>query len=833
MTLKLASDWMKESGRKPFPFQRAVWKSMLDGKSGLLHSPTGTGKTLAIWMGAIARWHQALEKPLADNVEESKRRRINRNAADPIRVLWLTPLRALAADTLLALQQPADQLKLPWTVERRTSDSSSTMKTKQKDRLPTCLITTPESLSILLSYKKTHHQFKTLDLVVLDEWHELMSSKRGVQAELGLARLRTLSPNLLTWAVSATIGNVDKAMQTALGQGGDQGVIVKAPARRKLSMKSVIPEKIERFPWAGHMGLKSVPAVVDVIDTVGSSLVFTNTRSQAERWYSAILHARPDWAVKIDVHHGSLERKKRQWVERELDAGKLKCVVCTSSLDLGVDFFPVEQVLQIGSPKGIARLMQRAGRSGHYPGGKSQLVFVPTNALELVELAAAKDALKKNRIEDRNPIMGCLDLLAQHVVSIACGSPFNESELFEEVKRTHAFRWLAEVQWQWVLDFVRQGGESLKAYPDFAKVVIENDEFHIKDARTARLHRMSIGTIPSDQEIQVRYMKGGRLGTIEERFISRLKPGDKFMFAGRTLKLVMTRDMTAWVRRAKGQVAALPRWHGGRLPLSSELSAAVREKLSDAKQGKFTGPEMRAIKPLLKVQSQWSTIPDEHMLLIEKVKTRDGFHVFIYPFEGRLVHEGLAAVIAWRLGQLQPITFATTINDYGIELLSPTEPPIEMAVEKGLFSSVDLVNQIEKCMNAGELDRRQFRDIARVAGLVQGGFPGQGKSAKQLQASSDLFFEVFKEYEPDNMLLRQARQEVLEYQLQQQRLTDALDRISACEVVIHHPPKPTPLAFPILVDRLKMKMSSEKLADRIERLAKQYESVADQQGAGV
>lgn len=818
---------MKANERKPFPFQRAVWKAMREGKSGLLHSPTGTGKTLAVWLGALAYWkNQQSSHEKAPTNLPSRQRRSNRNTAEPIRVLWLTPLRALAADTMLALQEPVDALELPWTVERRTSDTSSTVKTKQKSRLPSALVTTPESLSILLTYPKTHDQFQSLQVVVLDEWHELMSSKRGVQTELCLARLRRLNPNLITWAVSATIGNVQQAMETALGPGAPEGVVVKAPSRRKLSLKSIIPKKIERFPWAGHMGLKSLPAVVEAIDAVSSSLVFTNTRSQAERWYSAILHARPDWAGQIGVHHGSLERKTRAWVEQELDAGNLKCVVCTSSLDLGVDFFPVQQVLQIGSPKGIARLMQRAGRSGHYPGGKSQLVFVPTHALELVELAAAKDALQRNHIEDRIPLSGCLDLLAQHVVSIACGKPFEENRLLQEIKETHAYRYLTEQEWEWVLQFVRQGGESLSAYPDFARLIEEQGLHRVKDRRTSRLQRMSIGTIPSDNEMQVRYMKGGRLGKIEERFISRLKPGDKFLFAGKTLKLVMTRDMTVWVRRAKGQVAALPRWYGGRMPLSSELSEAVRGKLGEAAQGIFKGPEMKAIKPLMELQSAWSLIPDENTLLIEQVKTRDGYHIFVYPFEGRLVHEGLAAVIAWRIAQVSPITFATTINDYGIELLSPTEPPLEQALAQRLFSSVDLVNQIEKCMNAGELDRRQFRDIAKIAGLVQSGYPGAGKSARQLQASSDLFFDVFKEYDPHNLLLQQARKEVLEYQLESDRLATALDRIAGSEIKITSPPKPTPLAFPILVDRLRMKLSSEKLSDRIARLTQQFEIAA-------
>ena len=845
--LRIVTDWMKSYDRRPFPFQRQTWKAILAGQNGILHSPTGSGKTLALWLGGLAQWIDA--NPDWQH-EEPRKRRINRNQAATIQVIWLTPLRALAADTLAALQEPVDELQIPWTVERRTGDTSSGLKTKQRNRLPSCLVTTPESLSVLLSYDKTQQQFASLKLIVLDEWHELMGTKRGVQTELCLARLRSTSPTAKTWAISATIGNVQEAMQTAIGQVrkadiGQQdslqkaatdtmpdaettAAIIKAPTRRKLAMRSLIPKNIERFPWAGHMGLKSLQSVIEAIDAKQSSLVFTNTRSQAEKWYSAILHGKPDWAGKIGLHHGSMARKKRDWVERELDAGNLRCVVCTSSLDLGVDFFPVEQVLQIGSPKGIARLLQRAGRSGHYPGGKSELVFVPTHALELVELAAAKRAISENQIESRLPLTGSLDVLAQHVITLAAGSGFDAESLLQEVRTTHSFAALTQIEWQWVLDFAERGGSSLRAYPDFQRIRRSDDGIYkTTDDQTAKRHRMNIGTIASDREVMVKYMKGGRLGTIEERFVSKLKPGDNFLFAGRTLKLVMMRDMTAWVRRAKGKVAALPRWMGGRLPLSTELAAAVRRELSEANQGTFRGPEMKAIKPLLKLQSQWSSIPDQDSLLIEQVKTRDGFHLFIYPFEGRLVHEGLAAILAWRISRLQPITFATTINDYGIELLSPTEPPLQAAIEKGLFHSNNLLNQIEKSMNAGELDRRQFRDIARVAGLVQGGYPGHGKSTKQLQASSDMFFDVFREYDPENLLLKLARREVLELQLEHSRLAAALDRLANAEIDVQLPPKPTPLAFPLLIDRLRMKLSSEKVADRIARLTAQYEREAD------
>ena len=847
--LSIVRDWMKLKDRNPFPFQRATWKAIAAGESGLLHSPTGTGKTLAVWLGAIADWIN--QQP---GISEWNQPKSGSRQAVPIQVLWITPLRALAADTLSALEEPIKELKLPWTVERRTSDTSSSVKARQKSRLPSCLVTTPESLSLLLSYPQTAEQLSTLKLIVVDEWHELMGTKRGVQTELGLSRLRSLSPQVMTWAVSATIGNVEEALSTAVGRplaayadspnsasadrtgsGPDlafhatknaKRTIIRAPQQRKLSVRSLIPQKMDLFPWAGHLGLKSMESVLEALDSAGSSLLFTNTRSQAERWYAALLQARPNWAGQLGLHHGSLDQDKRKWVEQELDAGRLKCVVCTSSLDLGVDFFPVEQVLQVGSPKGIARLMQRAGRSGHYPGGKSQLVFVPTHALELIELAAAKESLKRKQIESRVPLTGCLDVLAQHVVTLAAGAQVDPQQILAEVRQTHAFQDLDEAQWEWVMDFVQRGGDSLKAYPDFRKVVATEAGISIADPNMAKRHRMSIGTISSDQEVLVKFLKGGRLGTIEERFVSKLKPGDKFTFAGRTLKLVMFRDMTAWVRKSTGKVAAVPRWMGGHLPLSSELAKSVRDRLGEASRGEFRGPEMRACRPLLDLQAAWSCVPDEDTLLIEQVKTREGFHLFFFPFEGRLVHEGLAALLAWRISRLQPITFATTVNDYGVELLSPTEPLLEQALKKDLLSPAGLLPQIEKSMNATELDRRQFRDIARIAGLVGKGLPGQGKSSRQLQASSDLFFDVFKEFDPENLLLKQSRREVLSQQLEHQRLESALQRLATGDVVIRHPPKPTPLAFPILVDRLRSRLSSERLEDRIQRMTQQFEKLA-------
>ncbi|MBX9624314.1 MAG: DNA ligase-associated DEXH box helicase, partial [Gemmataceae bacterium] len=635
-------------------------------------------------------------------------------------------------------------------------------------------------------------------------------------------------------------------------------LLVRGLVPKTTLIDAILPPKVERFPWAGHLGLQLVPQVVAAVDEGRTALVFTNTRAQTEQWYQALLAAKPDWAGQIALHHGSLDKKVRDWVEDGLRAGTLRCVVCTSTLDLGVDFAPVDRVLQIGSPKGVARLMQRAGRSGHRPGVPSRVTCVPTHALELVEFAATRDAAVAGRIEGRAPLAKPLDVLAQHLVTVALGGGFRADELYDEVRSTYSYRDLTEDEWGWVLDFVVRGGDSLRAYPEYRRVVLADDGlFKVEDARIARFHRMSVGTIVGESSIRVRFVRGPVLGTIEESFLGRLKPGDHFLFAGRLLKLVRAHEMTAWVRKATGAKPAVPRWAGGRMPLSGELAAGVRAKLEEARDGAYRDPELLAVRPILELQRRWSALPAADELLVERVRTREGHHLFVYPFEGRSVHEGLAALLAYRLSRRAPVTFTIAVNDYGFELLSPEPvdvedptprppppqgegvkdwrsvlPPPPPAGEGAggwgpLLSPDDLAADILSSLNATELARRAFREIARVAGLVFPGFPGSGKTARQLQASSNLFFEVFREYDPGNLLLEQANREVLERQLDESRLRAALDRLGRAEVVVTHPPRPTPLAFPLLVDRLRESVSSETLADRVRRMQKEYEREAD------
>lgn len=819
-----AKQWFAIRGWKPFAFQKEVWAAVKRGESGLLHASTGAGKTYALWFAALM--HLAKPAPIATSGKRKPPKA-------PITVLWITPMRALAADTLRALQAPIDELQLDWSLGLRTGDTGSSERARQSRRLPSTLVTTPESLTLLLARENATTELATLRMVVVDEWHELIGNKRGVQLQLALARLRRWHPQLLVWGISATLGNQVHAQDVLLGK--NQGASVQGAQAKTIEVDTLLPVSIDRFPWAGHMGLRMLQPVIEQIDSCASCLVFTNTRSQAEIWYQAILDARHDWAGVIALHHSSLSREVRDWVELALKQGQLKAVVCTSSLDLGVDFLPVERVLQIGSAKGIARLMQRAGRSGHAPGRASRVTLVPTHSLELVEAAAAHDAVAQRRIEPRESPHKPLDVLVQHLVSMALGGGFRPAELCDEVRSAWAYRDLTDAEWQWALAFVRYGGDSLTAYPDYRRV--EPDEtglWRVPDARLARRHRMSIGTIVSDATLQLKFWsKGGvgrTLGSVEESFIARLRPGDGFLFAGRQLELVRVENMTAYVKRSTGKKAVVPRWNGGRMPLSSELADALVEKLGAAARGEYASAAMQAVKPLLLIQQQWSALPTEQTLLAETLKSREGWHLFLYPFGGRQVHLGLASLMASRMSQRQPLTFSIAVNDYGLELLSATPVDWPAALAQSVLSPDNLLADVLASLNAGELALRRFREIARISGLVFGGYPGAQKSTRQVQASSGLLFNVFKQYDAGNLLLTQAQEEVLRQELDVERLEQVLQRIQQRRLDLHVLKRPSPLAFPLLVERFRESLSSEKLADRIARMVGDLERAAGPEG---
>ncbi|MEL6610895.1 MAG: DEAD/DEAH box helicase, partial [Bacteroidota bacterium] len=530
--------FFRERGWTPLPFQQQAWAAFRDGRSGLIHSATGSGKTLAAFLGAAEAYLAAPDDPLDDGHA-------------PPQVVWVTPLRALAADTERALADVVSHLGLPWAVSRRTGDTPSSKKAAARKRIPSVLVTTPESLELLLTYPKTSEQLRSLRLLVADEWHELLGSKRGTLLELALAHIRSACERLQTWGVSATLGNLDVALDTLVPTG--DGVVVEGDLEKATTVDAIVPLTVDRFPWAGHMGLHLVEEAATEIDDADTALVFVNTRAQAEQWYRALLEARPAWTGRMAVHHGSLSRRVRRFVEDALSDGSMKCVVSTSSLDLGVDFPPVDRVIQIGSAKGVGRLLQRAGRSGHSPGRPSRVTLVPTHAFELLETAAARDALRRRDIEPRVPVDKPLDLLAQHMVTIASGDGFTSDELFDEVTSARSYRSLSRDEFDWCLRFAETGGDALKGYEQYHRIVFFRGQWRAANSTTVRQHRRSVGVIVSDGEMVVKYMRGQRVGSVPETFIARLDVGDVFLLGGKALELRRIRDMAAYVRRASSK----------------------------------------------------------------------------------------------------------------------------------------------------------------------------------------------------------------------------------------------------------------------------------------
>ncbi len=880
--------WFASQGWRPLPFQRRCWQAFLAGHSGLIQVPTGSGKTYAAVMGPIA---QLLQEA---GVRE---RGPGKGLEAGIRLLYLTPLRALSRDLALALRQPVAAMDWPIRVGIRNGDTPSAERTRQLRQPPQILITTPESLAVLLSNTNACALFSQLEAVVLDEWHELMGGKRGTQAELCLGWLRALRPRLRTWAISATLGNLEEAARAAVGVAAPEPTLISAQLKRGTEIRSLLPHSIDGFPWAGHLGLRMHEELVAALDPRIPTLLFTNTRNQAERWYQCLRWACPEMEGALALHHSAIDRAEREAIEAGVKQGELRWVVCTSSLDLGVDFQPVERVVQIGSAKNLARLLQRAGRSAHTPGGTAQVLFMPTNALELLEVSAMRRGLASGLVEQRRPPRQPLDVLLQHLTSLACGPGFEPERELAAVRDCWSYRQLDHGSWAWCLRFLEQGGDCLGAYDRFRKLErqplqtpaamavatpqaglpeqpsaglrLADSEaaagplavgeqpvgpflYRVLDKRIARLHRLNIGTITADRAVTVRFVRGAVLGHVEEAFISRLKPGDVFFFAGRQLAFVRLRDMTALVQASTRRSTTVPAWAGGQLALSDLISRQLRQEVdrcaralasasagaratvaeADAEAEAETGsapaaalgldtPELQALEPLLARQADLSRIPRRDEFLVEVCRSREGSHLYAYPFEGRFVHEGLGFLWASRLARLRSATITVSVNDYGFELLASRGYPFEELVrehQRSLLDATHLVADLEQALNLSELCRRRFRAIAQISGLILQGYPGQGRSGGQLQISASLLFDVFQRHEPANLLLAQARREVLEDQLELARLEEALKRLQASVWVLEPTRRPGPLAFPLLAERLNNRLSNESLLERLEKL---------------
>ncbi len=798
----IVKSWLGEKGFEPFGFQLETWEKFGKNYSGMVIAPTGFGKTYSVFLAVITDF---LNNP--DNYK------------DGLQLLWITPLRALAKDIAKAMTEAIDEIGLDWKVAVRNGDTPQAERVSQTKKMPEILIITPESLQLLLAQKNNHRFFKNLKCVAVDEWHELLGSKRGVLVELALSQIISYQKKLKIWGITATIGNLDEAMEVLIPYPIKKTKVV-AKEKKKIDIIPIFPDEVEILPWAGHLGAKLVDKVVPVILQSNTTLVFTNTRSQAEMWYQLLLKEYPDFAGQIAIHHSSIDRELRIWIEENLSSGYLKAVISTSSLDLGVDFKPVDTVIQVGSSKGVARFLQRAGRSGHSPFETSKIYFVPTHSLELIEVSALKEAVKQKIIEPRTPVVMVFDVLIQFLMTLAVGDGFEEKPLFERIRSTFAFSEITPEEWQSLLQFITVGGGALKNYEEYHKVIIEDGIYKVKQRRIAMLQRMNIGVIVSDAMLKVKFLGGGYIGMIEEYFITRLNADDRFILAGRVLEISHIKEMTVYVRNSKGK-AIIPSYLGGRLPLTSHLSHFLRLKLSDSLQAKSSEKELKFLHPLLVSQEQNSHIPKDDEFLVEMIETRDGHHLFMYPFEGRLIHEVMAALIAFRISKITPISFSMAMNDYGFELLSSQEIPIDEDVLKDILSKENLIQDVLSSVNATEMARRKFRDIAVISGMVVQNYPGIQKNNKSLQASSGLIFNVLEDYSPENLLLKQAYAEVFNQQIDEHRLMNAFKRIENSKIILKFANAFTPLSFPIKVDSLRQSLTSEDLDSRIMRLQKE------------
>lgn len=807
--IQRATDWFESKNWTPFPFQVQTWQAYLAGKSGMVNAATGSGKTYSLVVPIVLEY---LRQPVQEDALKL--------GSQGLRAIWITPVKALAKEIQSAAQAAVAAFGLNWTVAIRTGDTPTNERAKQKRRPPEILITTPESLHLLLATKGYEKLFADLQVLVADEWHELVGSKRGVQVELALSRLKALLPNLKIWGISATIGNMDEAAAVLFGTevATNDWQLIRSTLQKKIVLKTVLPDTIERFPWAGHLGIRLLDKTLKIIHKSNTTLLFTNTRRQCELWYHAILEREPDLAGLIAMHHSAIAREQREWVEEALHSGTIKLAVCTSSLDLGVDFRPVETVIQIGSPKGVARFLQRAGRSGHQPGATSTIYFVPAHALELVEAAALRTAVKNGYIESRIPYIRSFDVLVQYLVTLSISGGFAEEEIYQEIKETYSFKSINAAEWKRCLAFITTGGEALDAYDEYNRVGIYEGRYYIMNKAAATRHRLSMGTIVSSTTLDVKFKNGKKIGRIEERFAGSLSPGDVFMFGGRTLEIVRIRGMEVTVKNSRKKTGNTPAWAGGRMPMSSELSKEIRHQMALIQSGNFNSIELKKLQPLTDLQQRRSHLPAADELLVEYFQDREGYHLVIYPFDGRFVHEGMSTLIAARLSKMKRISFSISVNDYGFELLSDLPLAVEKVVNTSLFSLENLWEDVQNTANTKEMARRKFRDIASIAGLIFKGFPGRQKRDRHLQTSSGIFFDVFQDYDSNNLLLQQAYEEVLQFQLEETRLRTAFERISTQKIIISTPKKATPFAFPLVVDRMRASISSESLADRIARM---------------
>jgi ATP-dependent Lhr-like helicase len=803
--------WFARRGWAPRAHQLELLARARAGRSALLIAPTGGGKTLAGFLPSLVELHERGSKPrrLVSTGKDIHR-------AEGLHTLYISPLKALAVDIARNLEAPVAEMGLPIRIETRTGDTPTSKRQRQRRDPPDILLTTPEQLALLLASADAPYLFGSLKRVVLDELHALVTSKRGDLLSLGLARLFRLAPGLATVGLSATVAELDDLCCFLVPQpenGAARADLIVAAGGAEPDVTMLEPG--EQLPWAGHSARHAFPQIYELIKRHKMTLVFVNTRSQAEMIFQA-LWAINDDNIAIALHHGSLDVAQRRKVEEAMTRGKLRAVVCTSSLDLGIDWGDIDLVINVGAPKGASRLLQRIGRANHRLEEPSRGILVPANRFEVLECRAAIGAVA-DHAQDTPPLrIGALDVLAQHVLGTACGEAFLTDELYREIRTAAPYAGLTRQDFDAVMDFVATGGYALKAYERFAKIRRNKDgRWRVSHPMVAQRYRMNVGTIVEADMLKVRLvrsraggagptgpiMRGGRmLGEVEEYFIEMLVPGDTFVFAGEILRYEALVEDEVYVSRANSEDPKVPSYEGGKFPLSTYLAGRVRGILAEPAQWKMLPDPVRE---WLEIQKWRSLVPGTRDLLVETFPRSGKHYLVCYPFEGRLAHQTLGMLLTRRLerARLKPLGFVA--NEYALAVWSFGD--VGASVQRGDLSLAALLDEdmlgddLEAWLAESALMKRTFRNCAIIAGLIERRFPGEEKSRRQVTISTDLVYDVLRKHQPDHVLLHAARADAATGLLDIKRLGEMLSRIRG-RIVHKALERVSPLAVPVMLE---------------------------------
>ena len=791
--------WFAAKGWSPRPHQLAMIEAARAGQSVLLAAPTGGGKTLAGFLASLI--------DLAANPRPG------------LHTLYVSPLKALATDIARNLLDPVGQMGLEIGIETRTGDTPANRRQRQKESPPNILLTTPESLALLLSQDHAATLFAGLQAIVIDEVHALAGTKRGDQLALCIARLRTLAPAARRVGLSATVAH-RQAILDYVGA-GEPPRLIEVAASTPPVLSILLPT--ERLPWSGHMGLTAASAILRRIESHGMTIIFVNTRAQGELMFQALWRLNTD-TLPIAIHHGSLDIAQRRKVEAAMAEGRLRAVVATSSLDLGIDWGGVDQVIQVGAPKGVSRLVQRVGRANHRMDEASNALLVPANRFELLECEAAIEGVAAGDQDGAPPPLGGLDVLAQHLLLMAAAGPYHPDTMFTEVRRAAPYAALSRRDFDDVLGFVEDGGYALAAYDRYRKLFRDSEGVvHITSARIARQARMNLGTIVEAPLLKVRYASrgGGSLGEIEEGFVTMMAPGDTFMFAGRLLRYVRIRETTIEVADGGEGEPMVPAYAGSRQPLTTNLANRVRAMLHDpATWSHYPEP----VREWLDLQRERSELPGEDDLLVEIFPRNGRWYLVAYCFEGRNAHQTLGMLLTRRMERFgyNPLGFVAT--DYVIAVWSAEEP----RDAAGLFEQDMLGDDLEAWMAESSMLRRTFRNIAVISGLVDRNQPGAERSRRQVTVNTDLIYDVLRRHQPDHVLLRATRADAAGGLTDLGRLADMLGRVAG-RVRAVRLDRVSPLAVPVLLDIGRESVTTEEGADAL--LAETEALLAEASGA--